>query len=184
MRSGCLCSIGSEVLCRWYSYHAVIRFEQSGSRFNYRVVGVAIHNGMVLVHRAGDELFWTLPGGRAEMGETAEYALRREMREELSSEVEVLRLLWFVENFFEYEGLNYHEIALYFLIRFPADSKHIAARTFDSRDGNTTLHFQWFPLEEETLSRLPLVPSFLASGLRHIPTSVTHVVHRDGVLPA
>jgi len=139
---------------------------------------------MVLLHRAGDELFWTLPGGRAEMGEAAEHTIRREMREELSTDVEVHRLLWFVENFFDYDGLSYHEIALYFLIRFPADSQPLALRAFESTDGNATLHFQWWPLEDDTLARLPLVPSFLASGLRNLPASVTHVVHRDAVSPA
>src|SRR5262245_64253610 len=110
---------------------------------------------MVLLHRAGDELFWTLPGGRAEMGEAAQHTIRREMREELSTDVEVLRLLWFVENFFDYDGLSYHEIALYFLIRFPADSKPLAQGAFESIDGNTTLHFQWFPIEHETLAWVP-----------------------------
>jgi len=157
----------------------VIRFEQGRHRFNYRVVGVAIHDGKVLLHRAGDEPFWTLPGGRAEIGEAAEHTIRREMREEVSTDVEVLRLLWLVENFFDYDGLSYHEIGLYFLIRFPADSKPVALATFEATDGSTTLYFKWVPLEEETLARLPLVPSFLASGLRKLPTSVTHVVHRD-----
>jgi ADP-ribose pyrophosphatase YjhB (NUDIX family) len=136
---------------------------------------------MVLLHRAGDELFWTLPGGRAEMGEAAEHTIRREMREELSTDVEVLRLLWFVENFFDYDGLSYHEIALYFLIRFPADSTPLALDAFESTDGDTILHFQWFPLEEDTLAQLRLVPSFLVAGLRDLPAAVTHVVHRDSV---
>lgn len=141
----------------------MIRFEQGGHRFNYRVAGVAIHDGMILAHRAGDELFWTLPGGRAEIGETAEHTIRREMREELAIDVEVLRLLWFVENFFDYDDLSYHEIGLYFLIRLPAGSKPLAMRAFEATDGNTALHFQWFPLVEETLARLPLVPSVVES---------------------
>jgi ADP-ribose pyrophosphatase YjhB (NUDIX family) len=136
---------------------------------------------MVLLHRAGDEPFWALPGGRTEMGEAAEHTIRREMREELSTDVEVIRLLWFVENFFDYDGLSYHEISLYFLIRFPRDSAPLAIDAFDSRDGNTTLHFQWFPVEEETLERLPLFPSFLTAGLLKLPTSVTHIVQRDSV---
>ena len=41
------------------------------------------------------------------------------MREGLAIDVDVVRLLWFVENFFDYEGLHYHEIALYFLLRLP-----------------------------------------------------------------
>jgi ADP-ribose pyrophosphatase YjhB (NUDIX family) len=136
------------------------------------------------VHRAGDEPFWTLPGGRAEIGEAAEHTIRREMREELSTDVEVLRLLWFVENFFDYDGLSYHEIALYFLIRFPLDSRPLALSAFKATDGDTRLQFRWFPLQEETLANLPLLPSFLATGLRQLPTSVTHVVHRDALHPA
>lgn len=159
----------------------VIRFDQGGRRFNYRVVGVAIHDGLVLLHHGAQEPFWTLPGGRAEMGEAAEHTIGREMREELSTDVEVLRLLWFVENFFEYDGLSYHEIALYFLIRLPRDSRPLTMSSFESTDGNITLQFRWFPLHEETLAKLPLLPSFLASGLATLPTSVTHIVHRDTV---
>jgi ADP-ribose pyrophosphatase YjhB (NUDIX family) len=159
----------------------VIQFDQDGRRFNYRVVGVAIHDGAVLLHRAGDEPFWTLPGGRAEIGETAEETIRREMREELSTDVEVLRLLWFIENFFEYDGLSYHEVALYFLISLPPGSKPMARKVFEVSDAATTLRFRWVPLERETLANLPLLPSFLALGLRELPTSVTHVVHRESM---
>src|SRR5262245_28429314 len=96
----------------------MIRLDQGNRRFNYRVVGVAIHDGSVLLHRAEHESFWTLPGGRAEHGETAEQTIRREMLEEIATGVLVDRLLWVVENFFEYEGVSYHELALYFLIHF------------------------------------------------------------------
>ena len=157
----------------------MIQFDQGGQRFNYRVAAVAIQDDAVLLHRAGDEPFWTLPGGRSEIGEAAEHTIRREMREELSTDVEVVRLLWFVENFFDYDGLSYHEIALYFLISFPPDSRPLALSAFEATDGETTLQFQWFPLEDETLANLPLLPSFLPSGLSNLPTSVTHVVHRD-----
>jgi 8-oxo-dGTP pyrophosphatase MutT (NUDIX family) len=157
----------------------VIRFDEGRRRFNYRVAGIAIHDGMVLLHRAGDEPFWTLPGGRAEMGETSEQTILRELREELSIEAEVVRLLWLVENFFDYDGLSYHELALYFLIRFPRDSKPLYQSAFESMDGGTRLQFQWFPLDQHRLAKLPLSPSFLASGLKKLPTSVTHVIHRD-----
>ena len=80
--------------------------------FNYRIVGVALHDGHVLLHRGESEDFWTLPGGRAELGEPAEETLRREMREELGVEVEVERLLWVVENFFSYQGRSWHELAV------------------------------------------------------------------------
>ena len=157
----------------------MIRFDEGGRRFNYRIVGVAIHDGLVLLHCAGDEPFWTLPGGRAEIGETAEQTIRREIQEELSTDVEVLRLLWLVENFFDYDGLSYHELALYFLIRFPPDSKPMTQNAFESTDGETRLRFKWYPLHEETLLSLPLLPSFLASDLMNLPASMTHIVHWD-----
>src|SRR4051794_23288156 len=98
----------------------MIRFDKDNNRFNYRVVGVAFRHDKVLLHQAAGDDFWALPGGRAEFGESAEQTLKREMIEELDAEVEIVRLLWFVENFFTYADLNYHEIALYFLMRIPS----------------------------------------------------------------
>jgi ADP-ribose pyrophosphatase YjhB (NUDIX family) len=112
---------------------AVIRFDQGTRRFNYRVVGVAIHGDSVLLHRADHESFWTLPGGRAEHGETAEETIKREMLEELATTVDVVRLLWLVENFFEYGGLSYHEIAPYFLITLPPGSAPLEAEALTPR---------------------------------------------------
>jgi 8-oxo-dGTP pyrophosphatase MutT (NUDIX family) len=138
----------------------VIRFDDGGRRFNYRIVGVAIHDGLVLLHRAGDEPFWTLPGGRAEMGEAAEQTIRREIREELSTDVEVLRLLWLVENFFDYDGVSYHELALYFLIRFPPDSAPLTQNAFESTDGETKLHFNGIPFTKRRYLACRCFPLF------------------------
>jgi ADP-ribose pyrophosphatase YjhB (NUDIX family) len=162
----------------------MIRFDQGNRRFNYRVVGVAIHNDSVLLHRADHESFWTLPGGRAEHGETAEQTLKREMREELETDVHVDRLLWVVENFFEYEGVSYHELALYFLIRFQPDSAPLHSDAVDGVEGNVVLRFRWFPVRREALVALPLLPAFLPEGLTELPRSPVHVVHRDRLPPA
>ena len=157
----------------------MIRFDQGNRRFNYRVAGVAIHDGSILLHRAGEEPFWTVPGGRAEHGETAEETIRREMREELDTDVEVVRLLWFVENFFAYDGLQYHELVLYFLIRFPTDSLPLRAEAFDRFDAGVPLRFRWVPVLSEELARLPLMPPFLPEALTDLPASVAHLVHHD-----
>ena len=74
------------------------------ARFNYRVGGVALHRGWILLNRSPREDFWYLPGGRIAMGETAAQALKREIREELGVPVRVGPLLWLVENFFRYDG--------------------------------------------------------------------------------
>lgn len=158
----------------------ILAFEEGNDRFNYRVAGVAVHEDSVLLHRAEGDDFWTLPGGRAEFGEPAERTLKREMREEIGIDVEVVRLLWLVENFFEYGQERYHEVALYFLIRFRAAGSHpVRAGSFESPENVTKLTFQWFPCRTEVLSGLPLLPSFLQTGLEELPEGVQHVVHHD-----
>jgi ADP-ribose pyrophosphatase YjhB (NUDIX family) len=158
----------------------MIRFEEGNHCFNYRIVGVAVHKNAVLLHQGEGENFWTFPGGRAEFGESAEQTLKREMKEELDADVEVVRLLWFVENFFTYADRQYHEIALYFLMRFPIDSKYlIQPGPFYGQEEAVKLTFQWFSRQPEVLSSLPLLPSFLQTALQELPESVQHVVQGD-----
>src|SRR5690606_33744841 len=100
--------------------------------FQMRVAGLGFCDGHLLVHRAVHETFWTLPGGRAEFGEDSAQTLRREMMEELGVEVTVGRLLWVVENFFSYEGSDWHELGFYYLMelpgQFPFDREDIVHR--------------------------------------------------------
>jgi ADP-ribose pyrophosphatase YjhB (NUDIX family) len=152
----------------------VISFAQESNCFNYRIAGVAVNGDHILLHRAEQEQFWTFPGGR---GETADETLRREMREELGVDVEVIRPLWFVENFFTYSGKQYHEIALYFLIRLPNDCELLShPGPFRGEEAGTPLIFQWFSRRPETLSELPLLPSFLQTALQNLPESIVRVI--------
>jgi 8-oxo-dGTP pyrophosphatase MutT (NUDIX family) len=68
----------------------------------------------LLLNRFGGDSFWALPGGAIESGEFSTEALVREMREELAVTVEVGRLVWVVENLFEYRGVFYTEFGFYY----------------------------------------------------------------------
>jgi 8-oxo-dGTP pyrophosphatase MutT (NUDIX family) len=156
----------------------MITFEKDNARFNYRIAGVAIHNGRVLLNGAIEEDFWFLPGGRAEMTEPAQETLRREMREELGTNVEVERLLWVVENFFEFNGRSFHELGLYFLMSFPADSPlYNREGSFAGLEELVDLKYQWFRLDE--LSQVRLHPAFLKEALQALPATTQHIVHKD-----
>ena len=58
----------------------MITFDHNNSRFTYRVAGVALHAGRVLLNTVQGFDFWFLPGGRCELREAATEALMREMR--------------------------------------------------------------------------------------------------------
>ena len=156
----------------------MITFEQGSVRFNYRVVGIALDGDRVLLHRWEKDDFWALPGGRGELLEPAEETLAREMREELGVDIRIERLVWVVENFFEYDDHDYHELAFYFLMVLPPDcyvlKKH---EPFWSEDNGVTITFQWFRRDE--VADLELYPTFLKQGLRSLPETTQHIVHVD-----
>jgi ADP-ribose pyrophosphatase YjhB (NUDIX family) len=64
------------------------------------VTGVLVEDNRLLVLRqaAGDGRAWSLPGGKAEDGETLAGALVREMREETGLDVAVGRLLYLCDH--------------------------------------------------------------------------------------
>jgi ADP-ribose pyrophosphatase YjhB (NUDIX family) len=158
----------------------MITFNRGDQCFNFRVAGIAIDNDHVLLHRAAGDAFWTFPGGRAEIGETTSQTLVREIKEELNEDVEVVRLLWVVENFFEYAQRNYHEIAFYFLMKLSERSPYLAKeKSFSSVEENTALEFKWFPIDADILTGLPLLPAFLQQSLNNLPNSVEQVVERS-----
>ncbi|MFS8044470.1 NUDIX hydrolase [Rhizobium sp. BR 314] len=165
------------------SKRKLIRLNAGRLRFQMRVAGLAFRDGHVLVHRAVHESFWTFPGGRAEIGETSEDTLRREMQEELGVDTTVMRLLWSVENFFHYEERDWHELGLYYLMEIPAsfpfDPQEIVHRV---QDGDNDLEFKWVRATREALVALDIPPYFIAEEIEDLPLTPRHLVWCDGDL--
>ena len=158
----------------------MITFTKDRQRFNFRVAGIAIANNRVLLHRLDKDDFWTFPGGRVELGETSQEALVRELKEELNADVEIVRLLWLVENFFEYNSQQYHEIAFYYLMRFSKEPPYLTKeKPFTGIEDDVCLEFKWFPIDSKILKELPLLPSFLQQSLNNLPNSVEHIIESD-----
>ncbi len=156
----------------------LLAFDRGDSRFQVRVAGVLRDHDRILLQGAEGEPTLALPGGRAEMGEVAGEALRRELREELREHATVGRLLWVVENFFRWHGRPYHEICFVFEAALPEGSPALAARSrFDGFEDGARIFFEWH--DQTSLASAPLFPTFLRSALLSPPSSPQHVVHRD-----
>jgi NAD+ diphosphatase len=72
---------------------------------------------LLVVERATEPKkgMWDLPGGFADPGESAEDAMRREVREELGLEITTLRYLCSFPNSYEYMGVRYATMDLGFV---------------------------------------------------------------------
>ena len=150
----------------------------ASDRLNYRVAGVCVHDRHVLLHREEQDDFRVTPGGRPHLHESSRDALIREMDEEIATRVEVLCLLWVVENFFEYGGERLHEIAFYYQMSLPEDSPYRDVGVdFTGQEGDVTLLFHWFPVDE--IERVRIYPTFLRTALGAIPDSPVHIIHID-----
>jgi len=168
----------------------MITFGKEGHIFSYRVAGVAINDNRVLVHRSVIDDFWSLPGGRCEFLEISKDALIREMKEEIGVEIKIIRPLYFVENFFYFEGSNYHELSIFYLMEFPPESKLVFENdTFVGKEHELgfendkhygkelDLIFKWVDINE--IESLRLYPLFLRKSLKNIKPFPEHIINRD-----
>lgn len=164
------------------SKRTMIKIDTGRLRFNFRVAGLAFRQGHVLVHRATHELFWTFPGGRAEIGETSVETLIREMEEELGVSATVDRLLWSVENFFQFEKRDWHELGYYYHMTLP-DSFPFASETIvhTVEDGKSNLEFKWVPATSSAMKALPLQPNFISDRIENLPQQAEHLIWRETV---
>ena len=81
-----------------------ITFKTEGARFNLRAAAVIIRDGKVLAMSDERSPYFYLPGGKIALGETAEEAALRELREELGIEAKLVRPLYIAQSFFTEEG--------------------------------------------------------------------------------
>ncbi|MFA1821130.1 NUDIX hydrolase [Virgibacillus oceani] len=150
-------------------------FKTDEGVFNYRVAGIWVQKGYVLLHKNVNDNHWTLPGGRVGIMEESNMALQREFQEELGIDVKVERFLWSSENFFNYDGKNFHEIGLYYLVTSITDYK-FNQEAFFGMEGNRLI-YKWIPISR--LNEVSLYPGFLKKGIKELPRHSQHIVVED-----
>lgn len=97
-----------------------INFKEEGYTFNFRVAALIRNGNKVLVEQNKQVDYYGLPGGRCKLGEDSISAIIREMREETGEEMEYIRSVGILENFFisRYTNSPYHEILIIHELKF------------------------------------------------------------------
>lgn len=115
---------------------------------------IVVHNGKILLMerwRDGKHYF-SIPGGGIEAGESLEAAAAREIEEETSLKVTVLRQLYEFQN-----GKNYH---YFFLCEYQSGEPHLPPGSEEAQAGpRNRFKPLWIPTGE--LADLPFVGYFL-----------------------
>ena len=64
-----------------------IIFKTENYVFSYRVAGILIHNGKVLLQKPTNDTGYAYPGGQVELGETSKDTVIREFKEEFGAAI-------------------------------------------------------------------------------------------------
>ena len=122
-----------------------ILFKTEDGVFSYRVAGICVQNGKVLLQKATNDPGFAFPGGHAAFGETNAETLKREFKEEIGGDISVGELKWVGEVFFPWGNRPCHQICLYYSVEITDGSTSLRRRNI-SRDAALIWSFTGFPL--------------------------------------
>ena len=145
-----------------------ISIKVENAAFNYRAAAIIVHDGRILILQDEGIPHDYLPGGRVHLGETAEAALARELREELDIDLPPHRLVFMAESFFTIGETHYHELCLYHLMEATPELL-TRGDSFTRVEGDEVHHFRWVRFEE--LRKLSFFPIFLKKRIFSLPNT-------------
>ena len=150
-----------------------ITYVSNRKKFNYRVCAIIISNNKILAMHDERSPYFYLPGGRVQMGETAEHAVVREVEEELNITPKIIRPLWLNQSFFteDVDKLNYHEICIYYLMDISETGLLEKGERFTLHEGHHIHDFEWLAFER--LQDEYFYPIFLKTNIYNLPKQFT-----------
>lgn len=148
--------------------------------FSYRVAGICIQNGNVLLQKPTNDTAYAFPGGHVELGETNEQTLIREYQEEIGVDISVGDLKWVGEVFFPWGNKSCHQICLYYMVdvkskNIPFEGMFIGKEKIEGRKFD--LEFHWVPIEE--LKNIEVYPTDVVELMDKINDGVQHFIYQE-----
>lgn len=157
-----------------------ILFKDDEAVFSYRVAGICVRNGKVLLQTTtGEDKSFAFPGGHVSFGESNAEALIREFREEIGVDISVGALKWVAEIFFPWGDKPCHQICLYYMVEItdglPDGDVFLGKEQLEGR--SFELEFHWVPLERA--GEMEVYPVNARQLLGRLQEGVQHFIYRE-----
>jgi ADP-ribose pyrophosphatase YjhB (NUDIX family) len=132
-------------------------------------LGIFLRQNHLLVFEGQDphtgERFYRPLGGGIKFGERGATTVKRELREEIHADVDVVRFLGVLESIFTYNQQRGHEIVLLYETRFTNPSWYRVKEIEGQEDDGSPFVARWLPLTIFQEGRAPLYPEGLLAHL-------------------
>ena len=119
---------------------------EDNAKLNVRVTGIFVKDGKILLNDCSG-IHYALPGGRIQMEEDSEEALKREVKEEMDESLINISFRGIFENFFTIEGTKIHEYMWMYEADF-TDDKMFQSEDIYTTEGEKQNHFAWVNIDE------------------------------------
>lgn len=155
-----------------------ILFKTEDHVFSYRVGGILVENGRILLQR---DIFGNhaVVGGHVSFMEQTAETLKREFQEELNVKIGVDELVGVQENFFMWGDKPCHQVQFYYAVHLEDDSffrEGVFTGIDELEDQTIQLDYLWVPVEE--LGKISMFPRCLSKLLEH-GKGVRHFIEND-----
>lgn len=156
-----------------------IKINNEEGNFKFRVAGLLENNGKYLATKMDSNMFYCLPGGHVEIGETTDEAIEREMQEELGFPVKIKKLLAVAQNFYEKNGKKFHEFSYYYMVA-PVSASDVNPEDYEriENDKGVMRHLEFKWLTKEDFSLQSFNPIFVKDILQSEKTK--NIINHDG----
>lgn len=134
-------------------------------KLNVRAAGIMIHNNKVLTHKNINKGHHALIGGRVAIGEDSATTIKREIKEELGRDINIIGYVATIENFFEMESKKYHEIMFVHQIEFVNEEDKKIEHTLSNFEGKEYLRYEWVDLNK--IDEYQIVPRGIKEILKN-----------------
>lgn len=141
---------------------------------NYRVSGIIKNGNKVLLHHSLKSTLYILPGGRVKEGETTEEAIKREIKEEMGQDINIVKSVSFMENLFSLDGEKYHEILVTYELEF-IDKTAYKKEKIEAIEKNEKIEFIW--ADKNDLNNIIFEPQVLKPLLFNTPKEFKHIIN-------